>query len=69
MKKLLLFILPISVIIAGVLWYSFGFDGMVMTIGTVLSVILFFVFLSCSESRHQGVTVLFSFLLFCIPAC
>lgn len=45
MKKLLLFILPISVIIAGVLWYSFGFDGMVMTIGTVLFVILFFVFL------------------------
>ena len=45
MKKVLLFILPISVIIAGVLWYSFGFDGMVMTIGTVLFVILFFVFL------------------------
>lgn len=45
MKKLLLFILPVSVIIAGVLWYSFGFDGMVMTIGTVLFVILFFVFL------------------------
>ena len=45
MKKVLLFILPISVIIAGVLWYTFGFDGMVMTIGTVLFVILFFVFL------------------------
>ena len=45
MKKLLLFILPISVIIAGVLWYSFGFDGMVMTIGTVLFVILFLAFL------------------------
>lgn len=45
MKKVLIFILPISVIIAGVLWYSFGFDGMVMTIGTVLFVILFFVFL------------------------
>lgn len=45
MKKLLLFILPISVIIAGVLWYCFGFDGMVMTIGTVLFVILFLAFL------------------------
>lgn len=45
MKKLLLFILPISVIIAGVLWYEFGFDGMVMTIGTVLFVILFLAFL------------------------
>lgn len=45
MKKLLLIILPISVIIAGVLWYSFGFDGMVMTIGTVLFVILFLAFL------------------------
>lgn len=45
MKKLLLFIFPISVIIAGVLWYSFGFDGMVMTIGTVLFVILFLAFL------------------------
>lgn len=45
MKKLLLFILPISVIIAGVLWYSFGFDGMVMTIGTVLLAVLLFVFL------------------------
>ena len=45
MKKLLIFILPISVIIAGVLWYSFGFDGMVMTIGTVLFVILFLAFL------------------------
>ena len=45
MKKLLLIILPISVIIAGVLWYFFGFDGMVMTIGTVLFVILFLAFL------------------------
>ena len=45
MMKLLLFILPISVIIAGVLWYEFGFDGMVMTIGTVLFVILFLAFL------------------------
>lgn len=45
MKKLLIFILPIIVIIGIVLWYSFGFDGMVMTIGTVLFVILFFVFL------------------------
>lgn len=45
MKKLLLFILPVSVIIAGVLWYVFGFDGMVMTIGTVLFVILFLAFL------------------------
>ena len=45
MKKLLLFILPISVIIAGVLWYEFGFDGMVMTIGTVLFVFLFLAFL------------------------
>ena len=45
MKKFLLFILPISAIIAGVLWYEFGFDGMVMTIGTVLFVILFLAFL------------------------
>lgn len=45
MKKLLLFILPISVIIAGVLWYVFGFDGMLMTIGTVLVVFLLLVFL------------------------
>lgn len=37
--------MPISVIIAGVLWYEFGFDGMVMTIGTVLFVILFLAFL------------------------
>ena len=45
MMKLLLFILPIIVIIGIVLWYSFGFDGMVMTIGTVLFVILFLAFL------------------------
>ena len=45
MKKVLIFILPIIVIIGIVLWYFFGFDGMLMTIGTVLLVILLFVFL------------------------
>lgn len=45
MKKLLIFILPIIAIIGIVLWYFFGFDGMVMTIGTVLLVVLLFVFL------------------------
>ena len=45
MKKLLLFILPIIVIIGIVLWYFFGFDGMLMTIGTVFLVVLLFVFL------------------------
>ena len=45
MKKLLIFILPILVIIGIVLWYFFGFDGMLMTIGTVLLVVLLFVFL------------------------
>lgn len=45
MKKLLLFILPIIVIIGIFLWYFFGFDGMLMTIGTVLLVVLLFVFL------------------------
>ena len=45
MKKFMIFILPIIVIIGIVLWYFFGFDGMVMTIGTVLFVILFFAFL------------------------
>lgn len=45
MKKLLIFILPIIVIIGIVLWYFFGFDGMVMTIGTVLLCVLLFVFL------------------------
>lgn len=45
MKKFLIFILPIIVIIGIVLWYFFGFDGMLMTIGTVLLVILLFVFL------------------------
>lgn len=45
MKKVLIFILPIIVIIGIVLWYFFGFDGMVMTIGTVLLVVLLFVFL------------------------
>lgn len=45
MKKLLIFILPIIVIIGIVLWYFFGFDGMLMTIGTVLLVVLLFVFL------------------------
>ena len=44
MKKLLIFILPIIVIIGIVLWYFFGFDGMLMTIGTVLLVVLMFVF-------------------------
>ena len=45
MKKLLIFILPIIVIIGIVLWYFFGFDGMLMTIGTVLLVVLLFVFM------------------------
>lgn len=45
MKKVLIFILPIIVIIGIVLWYFFGFDGMVMTIGTVFLVVLLFVFL------------------------
>ena len=45
MKKVLIFILPIIVIIGIVLWYFFGFDGMLMTIGTVLLVVLVFVFL------------------------
>ena len=45
MKKFLIFILPIIVIIGIVLWYFFGFDGMVMTIGTVLFVILLLAFL------------------------
>lgn len=45
MKKVLIFILPIIVFICIVLWYFFGFDGMVMTIGTVLLVVLLFVFL------------------------
>lgn len=44
MKKVLIFILPIIVIIGIVLWYFFGFDGMVMTIGTVLLFVLLFVF-------------------------
>ena len=44
MKKVLIFILPIIVIIGIVLWYFFGFDGMLMTIGTVLLVVLLFVF-------------------------
>lgn len=44
MKKFLIFIFPIIVIIGIVLWYFFGFDGMVMTIGTVLLVVLLFVF-------------------------
>ena len=44
MKKFLIFILPILVIIGIVLWYFFGFDGMLMTIGTVLLVVLLFVF-------------------------
>lgn len=45
MKKFLIFILPIIVIIGIVLWYFFGIDGMLMTIGTVLLVVLLFVFL------------------------
>lgn len=45
MKKVLIFILPIIAIIGIVLWYFFGFDGMLMTIGTVLLVVLLFVFL------------------------
>ena len=44
MKKFLIFILPIIVLLGIVLWYFFGFDGMVMTIGTVLLVVLLFVF-------------------------
>ncbi len=44
MKKVLIFILPIIVIIGIVLWYFFGFDGMLMTIGTVLLAVLLFVF-------------------------
>lgn len=45
MKKVLIFILPLIVIIGIVLWYFFGFDGMLMTIGTVLLAVLLFVFL------------------------
>ena len=45
MKKFLIFILPIIVIIGIVLWYFFGIDGMLMTIGTVLLAVLLFVFL------------------------
>ena len=45
MKKFLIFILPIIVIIGIVLWYFFGIDGMLMTIGTVLLCVLLFVFL------------------------
>ena len=44
MKKLFIFILPIIVLIGIVLLYFFGFDGMLMTIGTVLLVVLMFVF-------------------------
>ena len=45
MKKVLIFILPIIVIIGIVLWYFFDLTGMLMTIGTVLLVVLLFVFL------------------------
>ena len=45
MKKVLIFILPIIVIIGIALWYFLGFDGMLMTIGTVLLCVLLFVFL------------------------
>ena len=44
MKKLFIFIFPILVIIGILLWYFFGFDGMLMTIGTVLLLVLVFVF-------------------------
>lgn len=45
MKKLFIFIFPIIVIIGIVLWYFFDLTGMLMTIGTVLVVFLFLVFL------------------------
>ena len=45
MKKFLIFILPIIVIIGIVLWHFFDLTGMLMTIGTVLLVVLLFVFL------------------------
>lgn len=45
MKKFLIFILPIIVIIGIVLWYFFDLTGMLMTIGTVLLIVLLFVFL------------------------
>ena len=45
MKKFLIFILPIIVIIGIVLWYFFDLTGMLMTIGTVLLLVLLFVFL------------------------
>ena len=45
MKKFLIFILPIISIIGIVLWYFFDLTGMLMTIGTVLLVVLLFVFL------------------------
>ena len=45
MKKLFIFIMPIIVIIGIVLWYFFDLTGMLMTIGTVLLVVLLFVFL------------------------
>lgn len=45
MKKLFIFILPIIVIIGIVLWYFFDLTGMLMTIGTVLVVFLFLVFM------------------------
>ena len=45
MKKFLIFILPIIVILGIVLWYFFDLTGMLMTIGTVLLVVLLFVFL------------------------
>ena len=45
MKKLFIFIFPIIVIIGVVLWYFFDLTGMLMTIGTVLLVVLLFVFL------------------------
>ena len=45
MKKFLIFIFPIIVFIGIVLWYFFDLTGMLMTIGTVLIVVLLFVFL------------------------
>ena len=43
--KLFIFILPIIVIIGIVLWYLFGWDGMLMIIDNVLLISMLFVFL------------------------
>lgn len=45
MKKLCIFIFPIIVFIGIVLWYIFDLTGMLMTIGTVVLLLLLFVFL------------------------